>query len=60
MLKGYRTMIVMLALGIIPVLEMTETIALIPDGYRDAYSVAVALVAMALRVITSTPVGQNA
>lgn len=57
-MKGYRTVILMTALGLVPVLQMTEAVALVPPQYAPMYTVAVAVVAVALRVITTTPVGK--
>lgn len=58
-MKGYRTVIVMFALGLLPVLQMTEAVALIPPAYQSLYTVAVAVVAVALRVVTTTPIGRS-
>ena len=59
MLKGYRTVIIMTALGLIPVLQMAEAVALIPPQWQGLYTVAVAVVAVMLRTITTTPVGRK-
>ncbi|MEM8713533.1 MAG: hypothetical protein AAGG01_21525 [Planctomycetota bacterium] len=59
MLKGYRTMILNALASVLPVLELTEWYAVLPDGWVPYYVLALALLNMWMRSITTTPVGQN-
>lgn len=67
MLKGYRTWIVNIALAILPLAEvlgpivnLPEVAAVIPEEYTAWYMLAVALINLYLRWITTTPLGRKA
>lgn len=57
--KGYRTVLLNVVAAIMPVLEMTEFIDLVPDRYDSLYVVALALLNIGLRSITTTPLGKK-
>lgn len=59
MLKGYRTIILNALASVLPVLELTEWYAVLPDDWVPYYVLALALLNMWMRSITTTPVGQN-
>lgn len=58
-LKGYRTFLVNGLLSIMPILEMTEVLDVLPEGYEAPYSIAIALANLYMRSITTTPLGKN-
>ncbi len=58
-LKGWRTVITNLLMSIMPVLELTEAIQVLPVGWQPWYALGVALVNMWLRSITTSPLGQK-
>ncbi len=58
-MKGYRTIIFNGLAAVLPVLELTEFKAVIPDDYLPWYMLAVALGNLYLRTITTTPVGRK-
>lgn len=59
MLKGYKTVIFNALAGIIPILELTEVRDIIPAQYVPYYALGVVLANMALRYVTTTPVGRK-
>jgi hypothetical protein len=59
MLKGWRTMLVNLILSILPILQLTELMAIMPDKYLPYYALVMALANMWMRKITTTPLGQS-
>lgn len=58
-LKGYRTFVVNILLTIMPVLEMSEMLDVLPKGYEAKYAIMIALVNLYLRTITTTPLGKS-
>lgn len=58
-LKGYRTVLVNTLLTIMPILEMTELLSVLPDGWQNWYAIAMAVINLWLRSITTTPMGKN-
>ena len=56
-LKGWRTLVVNLLLAVMPVLELSELANVLPDNWLPWYALIIALGNMALRTITTTPVG---
>lgn len=58
-LKGYRTFVVNILLAIMPVLEMSEILDVLPKGYEAQYAIMIALVNLYLRTITTTPIGKS-
>ena len=59
MLKGYKTIIFNVLAAVVPIMEITELNAVIPDAYLPFYIVAVALCNLYLRTVTTTPVGKQ-
>lgn len=57
--KGYRTWVINILLALMPILEMTEILDILPDSYTSVYAVAIAVVNLYLRSITTTPVGKK-
>jgi hypothetical protein len=58
-LKGYRTILVNTLLTVMPILEMTELLSVLPDGWQNWYAIAMAVINLWLRSITTTPVGKK-
>jgi hypothetical protein len=58
-LKGYRTILVNTLLTIMPILEMTELLSVLPDGWQNWYAIAMAVINLWLRSITTTPMGKK-
>lgn len=58
-MKGFRTIIANALFMVLPVLEMSELVAVIPDEWLPWYALGMALANMVLRYITTTPVGQS-
>ncbi|MEO9460266.1 MAG: hypothetical protein ABJE63_10010 [Lentilitoribacter sp.] len=58
-LKGYRTFAVNILLTIMPILEMSEILDVLPKGYEAKYAIMIALVNLYLRTITTTPLGKS-
>jgi len=61
-LKGYRTIIVMLATLVpllIDFLTGAEAGGLIPDEWMPAYASVIAFLGMVMRFVTSTPFGRK-
>jgi hypothetical protein len=58
-LKGYRTILVNCLLTIMPILEMTEVLDVLPEGFEAPYAIAIAVVNLWLRSITTTPMGKR-
>lgn len=58
-LKGYRTVLVNVLLTIMPVLEMSEILEVMPEGWENWYAIAMAVINLWLRSITTTPMGKR-
>lgn len=58
-LKGWRTIVANILFGVVPVLELTEWQAVLPEGWVPWYALFIALANMALRSVTTTPIGRN-
>lgn len=58
-LKGYRTILVNVLMTIMPVLEMSEILEVMPDGWQNWYAIAMAVINLWLRSITTTPMGKK-
>jgi hypothetical protein len=58
-LKGYRTILVNVLMTIMPVLEMSEILEIMPEGWQNWYAIAMAVINLWLRSITTTPVGKK-
>jgi hypothetical protein len=58
-LKGYRTILVNTLLTVMPILEMTELLSVLPDGWQNWYAIAMAVINLWLRSITTTPLGKK-
>lgn len=58
-LKGWRTWLANIVMMILPILELTEWREVLPEGYVPYYVIAVAVVNMAMRAITTTPLGKK-
>lgn len=57
--KGYRTVLVNGALAAMPILEMSEVLDVLPEGYEAPYAILIAIINLYLRTITTTPLGQK-
>ena len=60
MLKGYKTIVFNLLASVVPLLELTEIKAIVPDDQMPLYMFVVAGVNLLLRYLTTTPVGKKA
>jgi len=58
-MKGYRTIIANVLFAILPILELTEFRDVLPQDWLPYYALGVVLANMALRYVTSTPVGKS-
>lgn len=58
-LKGYRTLLVNVAMAIMPILEMSEILDVLPQEYEAPYALFIAVANLYLRSITNTPMGQT-
>lgn len=58
-LKGYRTVLVNVLMTVMPVLEMSEILEVMPDGWQNWYAIAMAVINLWLRSITTTPMGKR-
>lgn len=58
-MKGYRTIAVNVLSAAIPIMELTEWRAVLPDGWLPWYILGLALANVGLRMITTTPVGKK-
>lgn len=58
-LKGFRTLLVNLLLAIMPIMEMSEVLDILPDNFEAPYAIMIALVNLYLRSITTTPLGKS-
>lgn len=58
-LKDYRTFVVNILLTVMPVLEMSEILDVLPKGYEAKYAIMIPLVNLYLRTITTTPIGRS-
>jgi hypothetical protein len=59
MLKGYRTILFNLLAAVIPVIELTELRAVVPDNYLPIYVLVLAMGNLYLRSVTTTPIGKS-
>lgn len=58
-MKGYRTIIFNVLTMAVPVLSLTEWMAVIPAQHTAYWLLFVAVANVLLRLITSTPVGEK-
>ena len=58
-LKGYRTVLVNILMTIMPILEMSEVLDVMPDGWQSWYTILFAIINLWLRSITTTPMGKR-
>ena len=58
-MKGWRTVAVNILATIIPILSLTEWVAVLPKEYLPYYALAIALLNVLLRAITDTPMGKS-
>lgn len=58
-LKGWRTILANVLFAILPIVELTEFKAVLPQHWLPWYALAVVLANMALRWVTTTPVGRK-
>lgn len=58
-LKGYRTLLINALLTIMPILDMSEVLQILPEGYEAPYAIVIAVVNLWLRSITTTPMGKS-
>lgn len=58
-LKGWRTLIINALLALMPILEMSEILDVLPDGYEAPYAIFIAVMNLYLRSITTTPMGKS-
>lgn len=58
-IKGWRTIVANLLFMIVPILELTELKAVLPAEFLPWYALGVVVANMALRKITTTPLGRN-
>ena len=59
MLKGYKTIIFNMLAAVVPLMELTELKAVIPDNYLPFYVLAIAMGNLYLRSVTTTAVGKQ-
>ena len=59
MLKGWRTIAFNVLAAVLPILELTELRAVMPSEWLPWYTLGVVLANMALRKITTGPVGRK-
>ena len=59
MLKGYRTLLVNALGAALPILSMTEVIAVVPPEWIPYWMLGLALANMYLRTVTDTAVGKS-
>ena len=57
--KGWRTIVINTALTITPILELTEVSDVMPENWLPWYALTVALINMALRAVTTSPIGTS-
>ena len=60
MLKGYKTILFNLLATVVPLMELAELKAVVPDDYMPIYLLVVAVGNVYLRSITTTPMGKKA
>lgn len=58
-IKGFRTLAINVLLTIMPILDMSEILDVLPDGYEAPYAIMIAMINLWLRTITTTPIGKN-
>lgn len=59
MFKGYRTIIINALASILPILELTEVMNVMPPDWQPWYALGLVLLNLFLRAITTTPVGRK-
>lgn len=57
LLRGWRTLIFNVIASVMPILELTEVAAVMPEAWLNWYLLAVAVINMWLRSATTTPLG---
>jgi len=58
-MKGYRTIAANALFAVIPIVELTEFRDILPPEWLPFYALGVVLANMALRYLTTTPVGKS-
>ena len=58
-MKGYRTIAANVLFAVVPILELTEFRDVLPPDWLPWYSLGVVLANLALRYVTTTPVGSK-
>lgn len=58
-MKGYRTLLANTLAMTIPILEVTEWRDVLPEDWLPYYALGLALMNVALRMVTTTPVGRK-
>lgn len=58
-LKGWRTVVFNVLASVIPVLQMTEVVNIVPAEYMNGYLFAVAMANLYLRWRTNSPLGKK-
>lgn len=59
MLKGYKTILFNVLAAVVPIMELTELSAVVPDHYLPLYMLVIAMGNMYLRTVTTSPVGKQ-
>lgn len=59
MLKGYKTILFNVLAAVVPIMELTELSAVVPDHYLPFYMLVIAMGNMYLRTVTTSPVGKQ-
>ena len=57
-MKGWKTLVVNGLSVVITIAELQEWTSIIPDQYLPYFTISLAIANMALRMVTTTPVGQ--
>ena len=58
-MKGFRTWLVATAFAVIPILQLSEVAAIVPDEYMDYYTLALVIAVMWMRAKTTTALGKS-
>lgn len=58
-IKGFRTLTINILLTIMPILDMSEILDVLPHGYEAPYAIMIAMINLWFRTITTTPIGKN-
>ena len=59
MIKGFKTILTGVAVALIGALEALDITAIVPDKYDELALAVVGAVMVALRLVTTTPVGKK-